>query len=423
MSERMPGSIELMTWRASLAEAPVLPRAADLSDWAAVLARAGEAAGAALLEDAAALRRGFHAPAEDATAEGWTIDRLHAELDSLAAAFVLSDARPPAVRVSGYPNEEGGIGPAEPRVEPPADLAAGARQLRDFLSAPYDPERSVAVAGLLAALVEAHARLPGLDYRAWRHAPLDELAFAIGLTSLAEFALASRDLAGPPFGSVALLHRVARLHPEGLGPYLVNVGRVARGSGDLLGLARRAVALSGPGATHDAWLAFLARGCTGATLSELVDRLGDWNRSAALSLVLDRALSHVADLDLPLIRRLRDIGLDNADWALATAAQTAIARRPSATYHEQVLLASILATSGAHGPAEWILRGCLVDAPQDPEVLARLAATRRNDFAGYEILGGFTSPADRQETRFRRRGLLPDHMPRQGSRITAVDVG
>lgn len=413
-------TFELIAWRASLATAPRVPRAIDLDEWATILTAAGETAGARLLEDCAALWRGV-ASARAGTAQPWTIGLLSAELDALAGVFEPRESPPPRRRVSGDPNDEGGIGPAEAPLAPPVDLAAAAAGLRAFLApAICDPSQAVAAEAILASLVEANARLPDLDYREVRDAPLADLAFAIGLVSLIAFALDHRDLAIAPLGSIAMLHRVARLDPEGLGPYLCGVGQVARRSADVVDLARRAARVSG---TIDAWIALLSRGCSGLLLLEILDDLGDAARTTALSLILDRTLSRIADMvDLPLVRRIRDAGLDNADWPLAARAQAAVVRLRPQDYHERVILGSIQATGGDYGAAEWVFRDCLSRRPDDRDAAARLHAVRRDRFAGYAVVRGYETPADRQETRLRRRGILPDHVARTGDRITAVDV-
>lgn len=415
----MSATVELLIWRASLETAPRIPRAIDLRDWAGVLAAAGETSGATLLEDTAALWQGFGQPAADASA--WTVGIVLAELAALGRDFAPQPVAPPMRRVSGYPDEEGGIGPAKPPVAPPADLAAAAAALRAFLASPSCSGADAAAAEtILASLIEARKRLPDLDYRDLRDAPLGELAGAIGLVALAGFALATRDLAEPPLGSIAFLHRTARLDPEALGPYLSGVGRVARKAADIFDLAGRAA--EGGRGSANAWTALLARGCSGPLLMEIIDDLGDASRAAPLALILDRMLSTAGHVDLPLVRRIRDCGLDNADWRLAARGQAAIVRLRPQDYHEQVILGSIQATGGDYGSAEWTFRECLRQRPDDEDAGARLYAVRRNGFRGFEVSRGFETPADRQETRFRRRGILPDHIPRTGERITAVDV-
>ncbi len=426
----MQPSFELLVWRASLEAAPRIPSVLDLADWASILAAAGETAGADFLADVVALWRGFaDRPSPSATGSpdrpvpAWTIDTLLAELDALGRDFMPQDTPPRRRRVSGDPDEEGGIGPINRPVLPPADLAAAAAGLRAFLASPVcRTGEAAAAAAILASLVEAGRRLPDLDYRRLRDAPLAELAVAIGFTALAAFAFATRDLAVAPLGSMAFLHRVAGLDPDGLGPYLSGVALVARKGCDVFDLARRAARASGGLGGIDVWRVLLSRGCSGLLLLEIVDDLGDADRSRALSLILDRTLSCYGEIDRHLVRRLRDAGLDNADWALAARAQAAIVRSSPREYHEQVILGSIQATGGDYGSAESVFRDCLRQRKDDPDVAARLYAARRNSFTGFEVTRGYESPADRQDVRLRRRRVAPDHIARHGERITAVDV-
>jgi hypothetical protein len=416
----MMPTVELLVWRASLATAPQVPEAPDLDDWATIFATAGETEGAALLQDAATIVRGFPAPRDAPAAPCATIDLLLDELDALAAEFVPSTAPIAPRRAVRHPGESIKIGASAPLPSPSGDLASAATSLIAFLSSPALDDGQDAAAAL-TWLAQTRARLPGFDYRALRDAPLGELALAIALTALVDFAASAGDLATAPRGSIGLLHRAARLNPQGLGPYLSGVGRVARSSVDVFEFARRAAGTAG-GDRFEAWIALLARGCPGALLLDLVDDLGDANQSTVLNLILDHLLSRFAGIDLEVVRRVRDAGLDNADWQLAARAQAAIARLNPKWLHELVILGSIEATGGDFGAAEATFLECLRRAPQDEDAAIRLLAARRQRFDGFEILGGFDTPLLRSEARFRRRGIMPEHAPRHGERLFAVDV-
>ncbi|WP_419827784.1 hypothetical protein [Sphingomonas sp.] len=416
-------TITLMVWRASLATARPVPDATDLDDWAVILAEAGEAGAAALLRDAAAISRGLPAPATPVATPRRAIDILFAELDTLAAGFAPRATPPAPRRFSGRPDEAAGIGPSIPPPSPPADLAAAGAGLRAFLSAPApDDAQAARAAATLAGLVEAHARLPDLDYRMLRDAPLDELAFAIALTALGDFALAVRDLATPPLGSIRLLHRVARLDADGLGPYLSAVRRVAQRGTDIFEFARRAAGDAGEDDAFEAWIALLARECPEPLLLDVIDDLGDANRSAVLHLILDRVLSRFAGVELDVVRRVRDAGLDNGDWRLAARAQAAITRLRPRDHHELVILGSIEATAGDFEAAEMTFVECLRRSPQDEDAAVRLLAARRHRFEGLEVLGGYGAPPVRTEARLRRRSIIPPYPTRRGERLFTVDV-
>ena len=402
----MTASFEILLWRASLATAPPVPSPAHLVEWADVLARAGEAAGAEALRDAAALPLGFGADVAAAS----SIEALLAELDALAGAVAPSLA--PRLRARA----------SDRRIEPIAAVAPAAAELRATLAVPsLDAAAAERLTGLLAALAGADALLPAFDYRAWRHAPLADLADAVATGSLIDFALSTRDLWSPPLGSAGLLHRAAHFAPAGLGAYFGMVGRTVRDHADLFDLARRAADKSG--SSIDAWVALLSRGLPEPRLEAFVDTLGDGGASTVLRAILDRLLSHAAHVvDLDMARRLRDIGLDNADWRLAARAQAAVVRAQPLAYHERVILGSIEATGGGFGLAEATFRACLDLRPDDRDAAARLAAVRRHRFAGFEITRGYTTTPARQQARLRRRGVMPDYAGRRGERISAVDV-
>lgn len=444
----METSFDLLLWRGALADAGPVPAGRDLADWAERLADAGEDAASALLFDVAALHQGFspqaiasrQAPAgilidrSSASTGDCTLHRALAELRDLAR-LVASKGRPrlvdpPRPAPSGHPDNPAGIGKGVPASAVMGDIAVMARDLRTALESPLidDGASDGRLAMLLESLVEAGRRYPALDYRSFAQAPLTSLGPAVAAIGLIDFALSTRDLWSAPLGSPALFHHVARLDSRGLGPYLGNIGRLARNSRDVIDLARiardAAIEAGDDEASQGAWTTLLSRGCRGELLYEVVDDLGDHAVHGALSAILDRVTSRpAAAIDTDMVKRVRDAGLDNADYVLAARAQQVIARLHPDNRLEGVILGSIEASGGEFGRAEAIFRHWLERAPDDQEVRARLLAVRADRFDRFAIPYGYGSPADRRDTRLRRRGVAPDYPRRRGERVAAVDVG
>jgi len=441
----METSFDLLLWRGGLADAAPVPTGRDLADWAGRLADAGEDAGAALLFDVAALFQGFSPQAiasrqgaaaampfgqNPAPAGHWTLHRGLAELRDLARMAAAAGrprlADPPLPAQSGRPDNPAGIGEGTPAPAAMGDIAVVARQLRASLESASTDMGELAM--LLASLAEAGRRCPALDYRAFAQAPLGLLVPAIATAGLIDFALSTRDLWGAPLGSPALFHHAARLDSAGLGPYLGNVGRLTRNSRDVIDLAAiahdAAVEAGDEEAAPAAWIVLLSRGCRDELLREVVDDLGDQAMHDALAAILDRVASRpAAAIDADMVRRLRDAGLDNADYALAARAQQVIVRLAPDNRLEGVILGSIEASGGEFGRAEAIFRHWLALAPDDLDLRERLLAVKTDRFDRFAIPHGYGSPADRRDTRLRRRGVPPDYPRRPGQRLRAVDVG
>ncbi|WP_139198118.1 hypothetical protein [Sphingomonas gellani] len=445
----METSFDLLLWRGTLADAPPVPTARDLAEWAEVLADAGEDAGAALLSDVAALHDGFspqmiasrtgsacarpagYPSRPDGASLDWTLHLGLSELSELARRAAAAGrprlARPLLLPLSCRADNIG-TGALVPGAI--GDIAVTARTLRTALESEIGAEgrSSDKLATLLASLVEADRRYPALDYRAFAQASLTLLVPAIAMIGLLDFALSTRDLWSGPLGSPSLFHHVARQDSAGLGPYLGNVGRLARNSHDVVDLARiacRAAAEGGDGdAALEAWIALLSRGCRREMLYEIVDDLGDQAAHGPLLAILDRTASRpAAAIDTDLVRRVRDVGLDNGDYALAAHAQQVIVRLAPDNRLEGVILGSIEASGGEFGRAEAIFRHWLARTPDDLDLRERLLDVTRDRFDRFAIPHGYGSPADRRDTRLNRRGVSPDYPRRSAERIRAVDVG
>jgi hypothetical protein len=413
--------LDQMVMREALRRGPVVPDRHDLIAWAP---RFGDGGG--ILRDCAALIGGAPedaSPASSAAGSDWTLEIAIAELLSVARQvtprLVAADRPGP----SGRPDNPLGIGPGIPARDIPDDMGAIVRELTAMF-AQAEPD-TAAMADRLDSLAEIARRLPALDYRRLCDAPTDLLLSAIVATVLADFVLRTRDLAGEPLGSMALLHRSARFSTAGLGPWFSNVGRLVRNSYDVFDLARRASAA----AEHDdertvgAWIALLSRGCDGWLLRHLVDDLADYGAMAPLLLILDRTLSRsAAAVDIDLVMYLRDAALDNADHCMAAHAQAAIVRLRPDSLLEQEILGTIQASGGDHRAADATFRAALVRDPAHGGIRARLEALGTSAFEPFLIEQGFGSPVDRAHVRLHRRGVVSRHERRQGERIAAVDV-
>jgi hypothetical protein len=441
----METSFDLLVWRRALADAAPLPSGREIYEWAERLTSAGEDAAAALLFDVAALHQGFSLQAiairegsasadlpfgnPSASAGDWTLHRAIAELRDLARKAAVAHCPrltlPCTPRPSGRPDNLAGIGkPNNPAAM--SDVIAAGGKLRTMLES--EEADSASLAMLLESVVEAGRRYPTLDYRTFVQAPLALLVTAIAAIGLIDFALSTRDLWQAPLGSPGLFHHVARLDSGALGPYLGNVGRVARASRDVVDLARMArdfaIAAGDTEAEASAWLVLLSRGCRGGLLSEIVDDLGDFAEHGALLAILERAASRpAAAIDFAMVMRLRDTGLDNADYGLAARAQRIILRHRPNDRLEHVLLGSIEANGGEFARAEAIFRDWLKRAPDDQDMRRLLLAARSARLENFVIPYGFGSPADRRDTRLRRRGDAGSRPECRGERIRAVDLG
>ncbi|WP_242097988.1 hypothetical protein [Sphingomonas sp. CROZ-RG-20F-R02-07] len=439
----METSFDLLLWRETLTDAAAVPTGYDFAQWAQCLDDAGKPAAAALLANVAVLHQGFSPQAiasrERSSAANnplgacpgsngdWTLHRAMAELRALAGlatkANLPSFAEPPAPVPSGRPDNPAGIGEGIPAPATIGDLADTARQLRELMESPSVDAEPLAT--LLAGLVEANRRCPALDYRVFAAAPLDLLVPVIATIGLIDFALSTRDLWSAPLGSPELFHFTAQLDSTGLGPYLNNIGRVVRDSrdmGDLARIARHAAGTDQGDLTP--WIVLLSRRCPRELLYEIVDDLGDVGAETALSAILNRVTSRpAAAIDQSIVMRLRDAGLDNAHFGLAARAQQVIVQLSPESALEGLILGEIEASGGAFARAEAIFRYWLDRLPDDRELAERLVAAKTNQFDRFALTSGFGSPANRRDTRLRRRGVPARYPRRIGDRIRAVDVG
>lgn len=398
-------AFDLLAWRAALPATAACPQASDLDDWAERLAATGEDGGAALLRDVAAIQAGVRHGERTTGASGNAVMQAMAELRQLGVT-VATAYRPAPHRASA----------------PVAHVGETARDLHRLLA---QPSADLGLVAILRYLAER----PCVDHRTFAQASLPVLVTAIAATTLIDLAQQTRDLWDGPFGSAALFHRVAGLDGGGLGPFLVNIGRLARHGRDVLALAGVAheaaveAGASGPAATLAPWTALLSRGCGPALLLDTIDELGDAAAQDALHAILQRMLRQPEGrLDIEGVMRLRDTGLDNGDHALAVQAQSAIVRQRPDSELEIALLGAILASGGARRAAEATLRGWLAHSPGDDEVRQRLVALKTGAFAPFVVDRGFGSPPERQARRLGHRGILSDYPRRPGLRIDAVDV-
>ena len=406
---RLETGFDLLAWREELRRGPPTPQDGDLADWAVRLGVAGHDAVGSLLENVTAIQRGFPPP-YSRPPEGLSGDnmmaRAMAELAELgrAAAGTTSAIAIPETRDT--------------------DIEAIVRNLLWLLRRPLADQ-----AGMLLGMLRGLAARPRIDYRAFAPAALSVLVPAIAAAALIDFAQHMRDLWDAPAGSPVLFHRAARFDRGGLGPYFANVDRLARHGRDVIALAgvARDAALNagavGNALTLAPWIALLSRGCGHALLRELIDDLGDAGACDLLSAILDGIVTYpAAEVPMPVVMRLRDAALDNADFALALRAQIAIARLRPDSELEMALLGAIQASGGAWRQAEATFRGWLAVSPGDGEVRQRLDALEAGRFEAFIVDRGFGSPPNRQIGRLLRRGILPDHHRRPGQRIDAVEV-
>ena len=429
----MERSFDLLTWRVSLADAALTPSGIELAGWAQQLAGAGAADASALLFDVAALHQGFSWQAQAnrrsrPTIFGRSPDHAASHADKGTLDRATADLLALARRIHSADFHACPVPPASAARIDLADVAETAHMLRRLLEQAWAPDEQEELAARLAALARAALTLPMIDYRQFAFSPLTVLVPAIATVGLIDFALQTRDLWSGPAGSPALFHHVARLDSYGLGPFLSNVGGLARASRDVFDLARLARdAAVGAGATDtklERWITLLSRGCRGALLNEIVDDLGDMAAGAALSGILVQVASRRPTVvDLAMVMRLRDAGLDNGDFALAARAQQVIVRLRPDSELEGVILGSIEASDGAFASAGTIFRYWLTRSPDNEDLRARLAATEAERFDRFFISSGFSSPADRRDTRLRRRGLAAEYPRRRGERLRAVDPG
>lgn len=418
--------------RARLVESEGRLSLQDQLDWAEALLHADDVASARMLLQAAAIREGFsrqlaasraslfdrvgiaagrQAPAIADDAGTNTVDRAIAELRMLVrttAPLIAEslDRRPPARR--GTP----GLHPTAAQRRPAAlpstrSVAALVDDLYDWLNAsPHardDGRGTAAIDALRAAETDASR----FNAAALAGAPAPMLAAAIALQELRFFLRDGGDMLLQPLGSPRLFHALALGDSNGLGPWFGNVGRIARRSADIFQLARIAeaeAAAIGIAIDENIWAALLGRALVGGMRQELIDDLGDRDAGFVLRTILDRALSlPVEDIDVPMVMRIRDIGLDNLDYDLAGHAQRAIVRMRPGNMLEVRILAQIDASGGHVLAAQQGFEACLLADPLDPVLPQMIEANRMRRFAPFALDRGFGSPPERQLKRIRLR--------------------
>lgn len=427
----MDTSLDLLAWRASLADAEPAPSAALLGEWASRLAASEVEDGAALLADVAALYQGFSPQAEASRQSGDpSFSRPFGHRPLPASEHMMRRTLAELGELAGMLNKpaDRAIPTAPPNSGAPVDVAESARALRHLLEQPWSPEDGAELAALLARLAGVERGLPTLDYRNFAPAPLTVLVPAIATVALLDFVLSMRDLWASPLGSPELLHRAARLDEAGLGPYLGNVDRLAPDSRSLIALARLAHDNGEQAGKRklglEQWIGLLSRGCGERLLLEIVDDLGDVAAHEALSVILERIASrHVMAFDPVVVTRVRDAALDNGDYALAARAQQAVVHFKADDRLENLILGEIEASGGHFARAARIFRHWLARSPNDPDLRKRLEAAEAERFDKFFIERGFGSPSARQVVRLHRRGVMSDTSRGRGERMHAVDVG
>jgi hypothetical protein len=403
-------------------------------EWAQLCLREGAPAAARLLFEVAFLQQGFSPqllavqdriasetglwpPEVEADAlppsDTGTVEIAIGEIRGLARALCRQFSRPTAGHWS-----DNGVASSKVRSPEPALTDVGSDDLHAPVHALYlalrraTETRCVAdVETAVALLFDAAGHSALVDIRTFGAASLPLLGAAIGFAGVCEFVTSNRDLIRGAYGSPELLHRTARLNSGGLGPYLGNVQRIVRKSRDvfeLAYLARDAAEGEGVSTGVEPWVALLSRRLGGPLLDEVIDDLGDLDARVALTMIYDRA-ANLPDnrIDLRLIRRLRDVALDNLDYDLAAQAQALIVRLRPDMLLERIILGDIDGTAGRLAAAEQSFLACLHVTPTDQHVARRLAAIRSRSFHPFEVRRGFGSPEGRQVARLHRRERAP----------------
>lgn len=417
-------SFDLLAWREALANGPPVASAIDLTDWTHRLALARYDAASALLGDVAAIQTGFSPGMWGG--QDHPFGRVVPVVGDDMWARAMTELRRIGT-VAGASADRAGDGavPALPALA--ADVAETAGRLRCLLEQPLTGNDEE-LARRLKALAAAAQRLL-YDHRVFASASLQVLVPAIAAVSLADFVLRMRPFWSGPLGSSSLFHLIARLDVGGLGPYIGNVDHLARNSRDVIAMARIAcdsaaeAGAMGETATPAPWIALLAVGCGPTLFREIVDDLGDAAAADALMAILDGVASRPATtIDVEMVLRLRDVGLDNANYALATRAQEVIVRLRPESELETMILGSIQASGGQRKRAKATFLRWLARSPGHEGVRERLAALEENRFDPFVIERGFGSPTNRQALRLHQRGALPNYLRRRGERINAVQV-
>lgn len=419
----------------------------DQLDWGEMLLSAGDPASARVLLQSAFVQQGFSpqlegsrrvlldkaglegpdvARAEQRQPGGNTVELAIGELRGFAHAFGGSIA----AGLSRRPARTEGVSGLHPtavlrRAAPaPSQRTIGelVEALFLWLRAPVPgPADQEGPAGAIEALRGIDGDPRRFSAAAMAGATPAVVASAIALQELRFFLRTSGDLLLEPFGSFRMFHAAAAFDSAGLGPYFGNVPRIVRRSADLFELAaiaEEAAAAIGATIGEEAWIILLSRHLEGGLRTEVIDDLGDRNAAFALQIILERALAWpAAEIDQPLVMRIRDAALDNLDYELAGIAQRALVGLKPTDMLERRILGSIDASAGRVAAADQNLSVCLVGNPEDKVLRAEIEANQARRYLPFALAKGFGSPVDRQLERLRRRMLRATEGSQAGTTI------
>jgi hypothetical protein len=346
----------------------------DLADLAEAVGAPGIATP---MRDLARLRQGFATGAAPAELPLNSIERAVAELRGLMTDL-------PEIVLS------------TPATADAPDPVTACSALCRLLEAPLDEGAERALTNLLAGL-----RLDAdIDPRDHISVPLDELVAMFAGRELRAFLDCNHDLAFAPFGSAALLHRVARFGHGGLGPYLSQIANVVRSGSDVIGLIALAAG-QGAVAMTRRWTVPLTAYLPDEAVSTLANELGD----LGLADVLRDLTTAAGRRSQPhgLLRTLRDAALDLGDLETGISAQRVLLEKTALDAAEWRRLGDMLATAGDTMAAETAFNRALKLSPADEDAQSHLAALQGGDFGPFSIDGGFSTPMQRRQLRFARR--------------------
>ncbi|GGE89121.1 hypothetical protein GCM10011404_22470 [Sphingomonas prati] len=389
------GVVNRLVHRALVALAHGVPSIQDEIDCADLLVASGYEAEARRLHDLIDLRRGLW-PAGPATRDagrpgGSETFSLEIAIADLSRLMMIA---PPVMTCEA--GAEGFVLPVLGIAEPDAALLCSA--LVSTLSRPEGPDTHHALAAILDAIRAEILDRPDTPADLVGQ-PVSTLVSYAVVAGLRDWTLAHHDLAYAPFGSAALLHAAARCRAGGLGPWLDNVPLLLRTSQDVFALARIAQERAGQPIDDDAlerWSGLLALSLDPGMQLDIIDDLGDRGMQRALrQLLSDIIRAPGRALEREMLWRIRDAGIDNGDYDLATGAQRRLATRDPHSRVEWMVLGEVQASGGDYDGAERSLRTALSLEPDDRPTIERLDAVLTRNFAGFAIRTGFGSSRDR----------------------------
>ncbi len=231
-----------------------------------------------------------------------------------------------------------------------------------------------------------------------------ELAACVALNRLRDLFVRNYDLCWPPFGSAAIFATSAKQEDAALGPYCTSVNRLLRDIRDLFGLVALALDAKRGGTTDpiQRWIVLLSSHLDHDTRVLVVDEIGDRGWTLALRGMLD-ATRRLPDGDGRLLWTIRDAAIDNAEWAVATDAQSAIANLPGSKLIEWIILAEICGSAGLLDQAQIALDKALELDPSDEIALERVQAMQNGTFEIFHAAYGPSSPPWRVALRAQNR--------------------